>query len=705
MSLPRKVGILRLAALPRDDSFFVKSGVQNVIFVAKNRFFGYHIPMETEKEDFALPTQEAIEQYGKALKAANKEFKELSAAGKNPYPEVLDQLLPDGLSDMYQEIGLAQIPVERVVGVKSAGRITAFTAGFLPLLEPGSEFAIKWMSLCDAHLSDEGIREPILCYEYLGNFYIQEGNKRLSVLRSFGAARIDGYVRRVQIQPGEEPEKLAYQEFLEFYKVSKLYDVRFTAPGGYPALLSALGKEPDELWDQWERRSFCAYLQYFKDAFYALGGANLAMTPEEALLVWLKVYTFPELGSMTGPELKKSLSGIWNDLKVQAAEEPVRVETEPVPEHGKSSFLNWLTSPDHLNIAFLHQLDPKTSPWAEGHERGRLYLQQQLEGKVTTRSYFHADTPEQTAQLLDEAVADGAQVIFTTTPRLSREALKAAVKHPKVRFFSCSVDMPYSSIRSYYFRIYEGKFITGAIAGAMADNDRIGYVASYPICGETVAINAFALGAQMTNPRARIDLRWSCLGGNPVEDFIREGYQVISNRDVPTLDKNYLEFGEYGTYAVGETGNLMPLASPCWLWGTFYEKVAHSILNGTWETGKDGAGARNYWWGMDSGVIDVTFSEELPESMRFLAQLLRQQLQAGKLDPFMRRVVAQDGSVKCDGSTPLTAEELLHMDWLCENVDGRIPEYHEVLPFAQPMLRQQGLHKEKIPPEKETDTL
>ncbi len=652
-----------------------------------------------------MPTQEAIEQYSKALKAAGKEWKDLSSAGKDPNPAVLDRLLPDGLSDMYQDIGLVQIPIERVVGVKSAGRITAFTASFLPLLEAGSEFAIKWMSLCDAHLSDEGIREPILCYEYLGNFYVQEGNKRLSVLRSFGAARIDGYVRRVQPQPGVDPEKLAYQEFLEFYKGAKLYDIRYTTPGCYPALLSALGKEPGEEWNQWEKRTFCAYLQYFKDAFYSLGGRDLAITPEEALLVWLKVYPFRDLGALSGAELKKALSGIWSELKVQSSDAPVLVETEPAPHTGKGSFLNWLTSPDHLNIAFLHQLDPDSSPWAKGHEQGRVYLQEQLAGKVTTRSYFHADTPEQTAQLLDQAVTGGAQVIFTTTPRMSREALKAAVRHPKVRFFSCSVDLPYSSIRSYYFRIYEGKFITGAIAGAMANNDRIGYVASYPICGETVAINAFALGAQMTNPRARIDLRWSCLGGNPVEDFIREGYQVISNRDVPTLDRNYLEFGEYGTYAVEKNGALTPLASPCWLWGTFYEKVAHSILNGTWENSKGSAKALNYWWGMDSGVIDVTFSDELPESMRFLAQLLRQQLKEGTLDPFARRIVAQDGSVKCDGSTTLSAEELLHMDWLCENVDGHIPEYDEVLPFAQPMLRQQGLHKEKIPPEKETDAL
>ena len=51
-----------------------------------------------------------------------------------------------------------------------------------------TEFAAKWAGLCAAHLSDEGIRDPIKCYEYLGNFYVQEGNKRVSVLKSYEAA-------------------------------------------------------------------------------------------------------------------------------------------------------------------------------------------------------------------------------------------------------------------------------------------------------------------------------------------------------------------------------------------------------------------------------------------------------------------------------------------------------------------------------------
>jgi len=84
-----------------------------------------------------------------------------------------------------------------------------------------------------------------------------------------------------------------------------------------------------------------------------------------------------------------------------------------------------------------------------------------------------------------------------------------------------------------------------------------------------------------------------------------------------------------------------------------------------------------------------------------LAHLLRNAIRAGILDPFRRRIVAQDGSVKNDGSRGFTAEELLHMDWLCENVEGSIPEYEEVEPFAQPMVRELGIHRDRIPMEKE----
>ena len=320
---------------------------------------------------------------------------------------------------------------------------------------------------------------------------------------------------------------------------------------------------------------------------------------------------------------------------------------------------------------------------------------------VTTHSYFGADTQEQVEAALEQAIADGAQVVFTTTPQMGRATLKAAGKYPKVRFLNCSVDIPYPSIRTYYSRLYEGKFITGAIAGAMAKDDRIGYIASYPIYGEPASINAFALGAQLTNPRARIDLRWSCQVGTPVTDFIKKGIRVISNREVPSQDQIYLDFCTYGTYQVGDDGLLTPLGSPCWMWGKFYETVIRSIIAGSYESGKDSSRAVNYWWGMDTGAIDVKLSDKLPQGVRVLAEMLRSQLRSGGIDPFFRLIRDQDGNVKNDGSRAFTPDEILHMDWLCENVEGSIPRYEEILPISRAMVRALGVYKDEIPAEKE----
>ena len=305
---------------------------------------------------------EAIDEYRKALKAGQREYKELVAAGKEPYPAVLDELLPECITHPTQLVGLIEIPTDRIVGTKSAGRISAFTAGFLPLLEETSEFGAKWINLCMANLYDEGIRDAITCYEYLGQFYVQEGNKRVSVLKHFGAPRIAANVTRILPENDGSPRIKAYYEFLDFYKATGLYTVQFRRPGDYGKLLSAIGKEPAEVWTDPEKRSFNAAFQYFRDAFDSLNGKALELPPEEALLVWLQVYSYQELTELTGDALKKSLAAIWEDLNTMALPEPVKVETE-TPK-AKSSLLGRIIPP-HLRVAFIHQLTPERSGWAK----------------------------------------------------------------------------------------------------------------------------------------------------------------------------------------------------------------------------------------------------------------------------------------------------------------------------------------------------
>jgi len=646
--------------------------------------------------------QEAREEYLQALKLGQKEYKNAVAEGCNPYPEVLDEILGASNAGNVQEIGLVDIPAEKIIGVKSAGRITAFTSNFLPLLGTDSEFYYKWTRLCEAHLST-GIRDPILCYEYLGNFYVQEGNKRVSVLRHFGSPRISAVVKRIMPPKSEEPRIRAYYEFVEFYKSAGLYQIQYQKPGDYAALLACLGKEPGQKWTDREKRTFSAYFQYFRNAFKDVNGKELGLTPEEALLIWLEVYPFHDLGRLPEKELKKTLTAIWEDLTALSLPQPVEVRTEPEETDEVPGMLTRIITgtPGHLNVAFVHALDPQRSTWIEEHDLARRYMQQIMGDKVCVKSYYNANTPEEAERLLDQAVEEGAEVVFTTTPQLSRATLRMAVKHPKVRFLNCSMDTPYHSIRTYYGRLYEAKFITGAIAGAMADDDEIGYIGFSPIFGELASVNAFALGAQLTNPRAKIKLRWSCQAGDHQKEFLDHNICVISNRDVPAQERTHLHFCNYGTYMRDQSGVMRPLASPVYLWEKLYVNVLRSILAGTWEKAKESPKAVNYWWGMNSGVIDIELAHDLPDSMVALAKMLRYGLKTGTLDPFRRRIVAQDGTVKNDGSRGFTPDELLRMDWLCENIEGKIPEFDEIEDYAKPMVRQLGIHRDRIPMDKE----
>ena len=648
---------------------------------------------------------EAAEQYNRALKLGQKSYKECVLRGRYPYPQVLDDILDDAMLVGRVELGVLEIPTEQIVGTKTRGRRLAFADNFMPLMEPDSEFAFKWMELCAAHLGDEGIREPIRCYEYMGRFYVQEGNKRVSVLKSYDAPTVPGYVIRLVPAWSEEPAIRAYYEFMESYQLAGLYHLRFTRPGSFAKLQAALGFEPDHLWTAEERQRFISGFTYFQAAFRKLGGESLPVTAADALLVWLKVYPFETLKTTMAPELAKTLSTVWADVKMVAQDDPISVKTDDVQEEGEKEKGLWgrlvqAVFPARLNVAFINERSPEGSDWTRAHDLGRQYLEAVMGEQVTLQSFDHAVPGENAEELMEEAIDNGAQLLISTTPPLIDPCRRIAVRHPNVKILNCSAAMPYTGVRTYYSRIYEGKFITGAIAGAMSKSGWIGYVASSPIFGVPASINAFALGARMTNPRARIKLAWSCVEEDPFAALREAGMDLISNRDIPTPDRVR---EPWGLCRLGTDGGLEPLASPYWHWGRFYEKMVRSILSGGWDAlnAADGGRAVNYWWGMRSGAVGVLLGQHLPGGVGELADILRRGVADGTIDPFHQQICSQDGEIRSDGARYFSPEEILHMDWLCDSVDGAIPSFEEILPMARTLVRLQGVHRDSIPPEKE----
>ena len=649
-----------------------------------------------------MTRNEAAEQYNQARRRGQREYREAIAAGRYPYLPVLDDILQNARVEAQLPLGVVEVPLAQVVGTKTAGRTAAFSFNFMPLLGAETEFAAKWINLCMAHV-EEGIRDPIRCYEYLGRFYVQEGNKRVSVLKHFGAANVTASVIRVVPQYADNPDIRRYFDFMAFYALSGIYEVQLAQEGGYAKLQAAMGKKAQEEWTDDDRANIRSLLTRVGKAYRDHGGSRMRLSAGDVLVVLLQLYDYQTLLDDTPAGLAAKLDAAWDDVLALERPDAKQVSTSPAAPPEKPLLQRILpvkrpAGTAALKVAFVNERSPATSTWTNAHEFGRTQVDQVFAGQVTTAVYNDAEQGKNDVQLIEQAIADGATLIFTTTPKLAAASLRAAVRHPEVRILNCSMDLPYASIRTYYSRIYEAKFITGAIAGAMAANDRVGFVASYPMLGMPADINAFALGARMTNPRVKVEVQWTCLPGDPLKAFTAKGITVISGRDTPAPGH---PSHEYGIFQIKPGGVLQDLASPFWHWGQFYEHVVRSVLDGSWNKEKSGTDGKvvNYWWGMNSGVIDVLFSRELPHDLRHLASLLRSGIISGAIDLFATRIVAQDGSLKNDGLHGFSPEEILHMDWLCDAVEGHIPEYDELTEEARPMYRVQGIHRERLPRE------
>ncbi|MCI9500975.1 MAG: BMP family ABC transporter substrate-binding protein [Hungatella sp.] len=639
----------------------------------------------------------ALYDYMGAVKRGRRQYQESINKGEYPYLPVLDNILSYTKIVSEVSLGLMDIPLSKIIGTKTEGRTNAFAGNFMPLLPEQSEFGAKWASLYD-HQIDDGIQDPIVAYEFMNRFYVQEGNKRVSVMKYVGAYSIAGYVTRLVPQRTEEKENKLYYEFLDFYQVSFNCDVWFSREGSYKKLLKLMGKEPEVVWSAEERALFKSAYSRFSKAFTHVGGDKLNLTCSDAFLIYVRIFEYDKVKGQTEMEMAKGLDKTWKEIELAAGGNQVELVENPeqveLPPH-KPSLFNWLKpvetiEPEMLKIAFIYNKTAKTSGWSYAHELGRMHLEQIYGGRLKTMALDNAGTELEIENAVEQAVAAGCNMIFTTGPQMANQSVRSAIQHPEVRFYNCSIKMSYSSIYTYYGRMYEAKFLLGAIAAAMTKSDRLGYVADYPIYGTLANINAFAMGARMINPYVKVCLEWSrTRESNPALKLKEAGITYISGEEMITPDK---ASREYGLYVKREDGTLENLAAPIWHWGKFYERIVKSVCLGGGELSSlKGKKAVNYWWGMSAEVVDVIYSQNLPHGIHRLIDFLKNSIRAGSFHPFDGLIYSQNGKVQCQDGEALTAEEIISMDWLAENVVGEIPEFTQLTQEAQTLVRLQGV--------------
>ncbi|MCJ7622136.1 MAG: DUF4032 domain-containing protein [Anaerolineaceae bacterium] len=155
-----------------------------------------------------------------------------------PFDEVKKRLRFRG----QHSIGLKDVPLENVVG--SVGRYRDFDKAFLPR----QKFTRgRWMSVDEAHLKDISL-PAIELYKIGSDYFVRDGNHRVSVARERGQKFIDAHVIEIEVderfdEGADLIEMMRRRELSIFLEKTKLENkvkdsnIKITMAGGYDKLL------------------------------------------------------------------------------------------------------------------------------------------------------------------------------------------------------------------------------------------------------------------------------------------------------------------------------------------------------------------------------------------------------------------------------------------------------------------------------------
>ncbi len=631
-----------------------------------------------------------MDHYSKARRDGLRIYQAAIQANADPYLPVLEEKVPNLASLSRLSLGIMAIPLDRVIGSVSRGRSYAFAEGFLPILEGGSEFAAKWEHLCES-VEQSGVNQPITVLEYLGNYYVIEGNKRTSVMKYLNARDIEADVTRVYPPVSDDPEIVSYYEYCDFAKETGLYSLFFSRPGSYHKLLSLPGVRAGDTWTEDEILSLRKLYHYFSENYLTQMKGKPSLPCGDAFLTYLTAFGYRDVRDDDMAKTAERIRLMSKEFELRDGR--VNLVMEQVEPAVPVPLISALFRPSKIKAAFLFNRSIEDSAWNYWHNLGRLEAEEKLGDRLETATCIvpsRSDCEEEIRRL----IKDGYNAIFATSPVMLNSTIEAALEHQDVRFLCCSLLSNYTNIRTYYIRFYEAKFLLGIAAGILSGNGKIGYIADFPIYGAPAAANAFALGARMVNPQARVYLNWfSAAWFNAENPFEDPEIRVICNRDITAPNRDARDYGLY----LRDNGEIINMATLVPRWGLFYRMMLERMLNGTFAQSESRDKVTNYWWGLGSSILDVAFSSRFDPYAARTVHHFREQIREGSFAPFEGELRDQDGVLRCDADRRLTPAEILCMDYLADNIVGTLPAMDELIESARPLVRLQGIHGELKP--------
>ena len=646
-----------------------------------------------------------------AVKAAIKE-------GKSPYLPVLDAIpeIKDSVGEKY--IGILELPVSYIIGNKEASRNNAFANNFMPLLEEGTEFSIKWDNLCES-CRVEGVRNGIKCYEYMNEYYVQEGNKRVSVSRYLKMGFIHSEVTRILPPKSDSKEVKVYYEYLDFFDVTRAFYITFSELGAYAKLAELLGQDLKHPWSEEVLADLKAAYFLFAKLYRSILKESDRWMTSDAFLLYLSVFPVKSLFEDTEDQIIKNIKMARIELHSSGKIDDIEFLTDtPVSEKKAANIFeifnrskNYTTS-NPLKVAFIYDEDMNDSRWVDSHEAGRLYAMEIIGERVKATTYQANSDDSNVNEVIQQAIDDKNELIFTVSSSMASDTLKQAVANPNVKFLNCSIGQPHPSFRCYHGKLYEATFLTGILAadlmltkGGVGPNRRIGYLV-HTVHSRTYAnLNAFAIGVSMVDPECRISLKYTGGGehANYRDEWIDEGVLLYGDLEYSAthgakyksglfqINHNFVQSPEDAF--VPQTGSSNQdyfIGAPYILWGKFYSMIIQSVISGAWDLNEQvkATAPTNYWFGLSTGVVGLR-APNLPFQTEKMMAFFKNAMVYGGMDPFSGEIHSQteiihEGNMGKALKVPhelkkMSSGQIIEMDWLNENIEGIIP------PFRRPL--------------------
>ncbi|WP_285905929.1 BMP family ABC transporter substrate-binding protein [Pseudodesulfovibrio pelocollis] len=266
-------------------------------------------------------------------------------------------------------------------------------------------------------------------------------------------------------------------------------------------------------------------------------------------------------------------------------------------------------------------------------------------------------------------------IIFTTSFGYMDPTIKVAKEFPGVRFMHCSGFKKSENVNNYFGRIYQARYLTGLVAGAMTKSNRLGYVAAFPIPEVIRGINAFTLGVRQSNPEAEVRVVWTktwydpALEKDAAKSLLDAGCDVIAqHQDSPAPQEAAQEAGAYSVGYNSDMSSFAPrahLTSAMWNWAPMYVKTVEQVRDGSWQ------GDQALWWSMQDGVVDIApMGPMVPEDVKAQVLAKRDELMSGVDTVFAGPIKNQQGEIAVPEGTSMTDGEMLGMTWFVEGVVG-----------------------------------